>query len=156
MLEEGFLERWESAEIELDGNGESEAYFPIWGYADPDLYLARSDRLRAELAAQANEAVAEEAARSAQAEELLSAEAAALAMPIPTSMPAEVPATVPAVTRVAWGAWYGAKRVLLVVLVCAVGSLLVTMAMNPDMTFFDVIGLFASKASDLIARISGE
>ena len=57
--------------------------------------------------------------------------------------------------RVAWGAWFWVKRVIVVLLVCAVGSLLVTMVMNPTLAFFDAADLLLGRAADLIGRING-
>ena len=60
MLKEDFLFEQEK-QLSLNEKGESEEYFPTWGYTDPDKFIAESDAKRAELQAQAQaEAALEE------------------------------------------------------------------------------------------------
>ena len=57
--------------------------------------------------------------------------------------------------RVAWGAWFWVKRVVIALVVCVVGSMLVTMALNPAMTFFDAANALFGGIAGLIEKVLG-
>ena len=141
MFQREYLERWEADAVSLDEEGFSEDYFPLWGVADTDDYLRSSNKLRQELAQAAEAEAAEEAAALAEVDSAVA-----------QLQEGKVPS---AGKRVAWGAWFWVKRVIVVLLVCAVGSLLVTMVMNPTLAFFDAADLLLGRAADLIGRING-
>lgn len=66
---------------------------------------------------------------------------------------ADADTTVAPAARVAWGAWFWVKRVVVALVVCVVGSLLVTMALNPSMTFFDAAQTLFEGVSGLIGGV---
>lgn len=140
MFQREYLERWEASAVELDEEGFSEDYFPLWGVADADEYLRSSNSLRQEMA--------QAAQAEAEAEATVAADEHAAAQSEEGQLPS-------AGKRVAWGAWFWVKRVVIVLLVCVVGSLLVTMVMNPTLAFFDAADLLFGRAADLIGRING-
>lgn len=157
MMQREQLVQWECEAVALDEDGVSEAYFPLWGIADVEGYLAQSDRVRRA------KAEAREAAEAEQrAEEEMAAAAEALAHAVAeeeaTSAGEETEATPGSsgvATRVAWGAWYWAKRVMALLIVCLVGSVLATMIMNPGLTFAETVELFADKLSGLRDALNG-
>ena len=57
--------------------------------------------------------------------------------------------------RVAWGAWFWVKRVVIALVVCVVGSMLVTMALNPAMTFFDAANALFGGITGLVEKVLG-
>ena len=127
MFSQEQMEEWEACAVPLDERGESEAYFPLWGIVDVDDYLQKSDASRAEwqrVAALEGAGAKDEVGASDARVEAAAAGVAAAARPS-------------AGARVAWGAWFWVKRVVIALVVCVVGSMLVTMALNPAMTFFD-------------------
>ena len=85
--------------------------------------------------------------------------ASAEVSPPPASAPApaaaEVAGVVSAPRRHAWGAFYLLRTVILVLVVFAVGSLLLTMLLNPGMTFDEAVRLLLSRAGDVVERMRG-
>ena len=77
MMQREQLVQWECEAVALDEDGVSEAYFPLWGIADVEGYLAQSDRVR-RAKAEAREAA--EAEQRAEAEMAAAAEALAHAV----------------------------------------------------------------------------
>ena len=144
MLGNGYLERWELDAVELDDEGVSEAYFPLWGLTDTDEYLRESDKFRNEQMRLNLEPAPADDCGSAENEGCLGNRSG-----VPESASASQPSSG---VRVAWGLWFWLKRAVVVVLVCLVGSLLVTMAMNPEMTFFDAADLLFGRFANLFGR----
>ena len=150
MFSQEQMEEWEARAVPLDERGESEAYFPLWGIVDVDDYLQKSDASRAErqqaVALEGAGAEDEAGASDACAEDAVGAAAggAAAAAVRPS-----------AGARVAWGAWFWVKRVVIALVVCVVGSMLVTMALNPAMTFFDAANALFGGIAGLIEKVLG-
>ncbi len=155
MFSQEQMEEWEARAVPLDERGESEAYFPLWGIVDVDDYLQKSDASRAEQQRavalkgagaedeiRASDACAESAAGAAAGGAAAAAGVAAAARPS-------------AGARVAWGAWFWVKRVVIALVVCVVGSMLVTMALNPAMTFFDAANALFGGITGLIEKVLG-
>ena len=155
MFSQEQMEEWEARAVPLDERGESEAYFPLWGIVDVDDYLQKSDASRAEQQRavalkgagaedeiRASDACAESAAGVAAGGAAAAAGVAAAARPS-------------AGARVAWGAWFWVKRVVIALVVCVVGSMLVTMALNPAMTFFDAANALFGGITGLIEKVLG-
>ncbi len=136
MFQRGYLEEREAELVSLDADGVSEAYFPLWGVADTDEYLRRSNQIRVGLAAP--EGAEEEAVEGEAAEVSLGDKALTLGAVASPRL------------RVAWGAWFWLKRVVIVLIVCAAGSLLVTMVMNPALTFVEAADLLLERAVALV------
>ena len=155
MFSQEQMEEWEARAVPLDERGESEAYFPLWGIVDVDDYLQKSDASRAEQQRavalkgagaedeiRASDACAESAAGAAAGGAAAAASVAAAARPS-------------AGARGAWGAWFWVKRVVIALVVCVVGSMLVTMALNPAMTFFDAANALFGGITGLIEKVLG-
>ena len=155
MFSQEQMEEWEARAVPLDERGESEAYFPLWGIVDVDDYLQKSDASRAEQQRavalkgagaedeiRASDACAESAAGVAAGGAAAAAGVAAAARPS-------------AGARVAWGAWFWVKRVVIALVVCVVGSMLVTMALNPAMTFFDAANALFGGITGWIEQVLG-
>lgn len=155
MFSQEQMEEWEARAVPLDERGESEAYFPLWGIVDVDDYLQKSDASRAEQQRavalkgagaedeiRASDACAESAAGVAAGGAAAAAGVAAAARPS-------------AGARVAWGAWFWVKRVVIALVVCVVGSMLVTMALNPAMTFFDAANALFGGITGLVEKVLG-
>ena len=155
MFSQEQMEEWEARAVPLDERGESEAYFPLWGIVDVDDYLQKSDASRAEQQRavalkgagaedeiRASDACAESAAGAAAGGAAAAAGVAAAARPS-------------AGARVAWGAWFWVKRVVIALVVCVVGSMLVTMALNPAMTFFDAANALFGGITGLVEKVLG-
>ena len=155
MFSQEQMEEWEARAVPLDERGVSEAYFPLWGIVDVDDYLQKSDASRAErqrVAALAGTGAEDEVGASdACAEDAVGAAAGGAAAA------AGVAAAVRPSTgaRVAWGAWFWVKRVVIALVVCVVGSMLVTMALNPAMTFFDAANALFGGVASLIEKLLG-
>ena len=163
MFTRDFLTRWEGSTVELDDSGVSEAYFPVWGITDVDGYLAQSNRYRAALKAQQmteSEAVAQSESSASSPSDAPLADAsntAELSAPLasdhmqqPAGAASPEPAvTVPVYKRVAWGGFYWIKRVIIILLICLIGTVVMTMIMNPGFTFSETLGLLAEKFSAL-------
>lgn len=149
MLEREFLLAWEREAVELDEKGESEAYFPTWGYMDTDAYLAESNRYREEHATVLPDAEAEPNEAACEAPPIEQPSAVAL-----VEEPAQSAVT-PVATRVAWGAFYWIKRVVVLVALCLVGSIVATMVMNPGLTFEGVVSLFGQNVSAIFSSFFG-
>lgn len=143
MFSQEQMEEWEARAVPLDESGESEAYFPLWGIVDVDDYLQKSDASRAER----QQAAALEDA-SAEAEVGVSDACAEGAVGAAAVRPS-------AGARVAWGAWFWVKRVGIALVVCVVGSMLVTMALNPAMTFFDAANALFGGIAGSIEKVLG-
>ena len=155
MFSQEQMEEWEARAVPLDERGESEAYFPLWGIVDVDDYLQKSDASRAEQQRavalkgagaedeiRASDACAESAAGVAAGGAAAAAGVAAAARPS-------------AGARVAWGAWFWVKRVVIALVVCVAGSMLVTMALNPAMTFFDAANALFGGITGLVEKVLG-
>ena len=151
MFSQEQMEEWEARAVPLDERGESEAYFPLWGIVDVDDYLQKSDASRAErqrvAALECAGAEAEAGTSDARAEDAVGAAAggAGAAAAVRPSTGA----------RVAWGVWFWVKRVVIALVVCVVGSMLVTMALNPAMTFFDAANALFGGITGLIEKVLG-
>ena len=149
MFSQEQMEEWEARAVPLDERGESEAYFPLWGIVDVDDYLQKSDASCAErqrvAALEGADAEAEAGTSDACAEDAVGAAAASVAAAVRPSAGA----------RVAWGAWFWVKRVVIALVVCVVGSMLVTMALNPAMTFFDAANALFGGIAGLIEKVLG-
>ena len=143
MFSQEQMEEWEARAVPLDERGESEAYFPLWGIVDVDDYLQKSDASRAER----QRAAAPEGA-GAEGEVGASDACAEGAVGVAAVRPS-------AGARVAWGAWFWVKRVVIALVVCVVGSMLVTMALNPAMTFFDAANALFGGIAGLIEKVLG-
>ena len=143
MFSQEQMEEWEARAVPLDERGESEAYFPLWGIVDVDDYLQKSDAARAErqrVAALEGVGAEDEVGASDACVE----DAAGVAAVRPS-----------AGALVAWGAWFWVKRVVIALVVCVVGSMLVTMALNPAMTFFDAANALFGGIAGLIEKVLG-
>lgn len=153
MFSQEQMEEWEARTVLLDECGESEAYFPLWGIVDVDDYLQKSDASRAERQRVATlegpGAEAEVGASDACAEGVTNAQAACSAAGVAAAVRPSAGA------RVAWGAWFWVKRVVIVLVVCVIGSMLVTMALNPAMTFFDAANALFGGIAGLIEKVLG-
>ena len=201
MLRKEFLQELEQG-LALEEDGSSEAYFPAWGYTDPDVFVQECDAARARraqeraqaeaaereaLAAQerAAAALAVEQARQQQKEaqdhaymeqmlvqletraalagataarEYSQAEARAaeeVAKENTAAVQQAQAAAVPVGMRVVWGAGYWLRRVLVVVLACVLLSVLVTLAMNPGLTFSELMLMFENAAGNFFASTRG-
>ena len=55
--------------------------------------------------------------------------------------------------RHAWGLFYAVRAVLLALVVCCVGTLVLTMIMNPDLTFVGAIQLILERIGETYQRI---
>ncbi len=152
MFSQEQMEEWEARAVPLDERGESEAYFPLWGIVDVDDYLQKSDASRAERqqAAALKDAGAEAANDCGEG---ASAEGGSGAAAVGAGGAAAVRPSAGA--RVAWGAWFWVKRVGIALVVCVVGSMLVTMALNPAMTFFDAANALFGGVASLIEKVFG-
>ena len=64
-------------------------------------------------------------------------------------------AAVPVGMRVVWGAGYWLRRVLVVVLACVLLSVLVTLVMNPGLTFSELTLMFETAAGKFFASARG-
>ncbi len=153
MFSQEQMEEWEARAVPLDKRGESEAYFPLWGIVDVDDYLQKSDASRAERqqAAALKDAGAEAEAGTSDAR----VEDAVGVAAVRPSAGARVAVRPSAGARVAWGAWFWVKRVVIALVVCVVGSMLVTMALNPAMTFFDAANALFGGIASLIEKVLG-
>ena len=118
-----------------------------------DDYLQKSDASRAErqqaAALEDAGAEAEAGTSDACAEDAVGAAAGGAASA------AGVAVRPSAGARVAWGAWFWVKRVVIALVVCVVGSMLVTMALNPAMTFFDAANALFGGIAGLIEKVLG-
>ena len=153
MFSQEQMEEWEARAVPLDERGESEAYFPLWGIVDVDDYLQKSDAARAERQrVAALEGAGAEAANDCG--EGASAEGGSGAAAVGTGGAAAA-VRPSAGARVAWGAWFWARRVAIALVVCVVGSMLVTMALNPAMTFFDAANALFGGIASLIEKVLG-
>lgn len=155
MFSQEQMEEWEARAVPLDERGESEAYFPLWGIVDVDDYLQKSDASRAErqqaAALEDAGAEAEVGASDACAEGAVGAAAGGAAAAAGVAAAVRLSAG----ARVAWGAWFWVKRVVIALVVCVVGSMLVTMALNPAMTFFDAANALFGGIAGLIEKVLG-
>lgn len=151
MFSQEQMEEWEARAVPLDERGESEAYFPLWGIVDVDDYLQKSDAARAErqwvaalegTGAEGEVGASDACAESAVGAGVVGAGGAAAVRPS-------------AGARVAWGAWFWVKRVAIALVVCVVGSMLATMALNPAMTFFDAANALFGGIAGLIEKVLG-
>lgn len=201
MLRKEFLQELEQG-LALEEDGSSEAYFPAWGYTDPDVFVQECDAARARraqeraqaeaaereaLAAQerAAAALAVEQARQQQKEaqdhaymeqmlvqlEARAAQAGATAAREYSQAEARAAeevakentaavqqaqaAAVPVGMRVVWGAGYWLRRVLVVLVACVLLSVLVTLAMNPGLTFSELMLMFETAAGNFFASTRG-
>lgn len=152
MFSQEQMEEWEERAVPLDERGESEAYFPLWGIVDVDDYLQKSDASRAErqrvAALEGAGAEGEIGASDACAEGAAGAGVVGAGGAVAAVRPS-------AGARVAWGAWFWVKRVAIALVVCVVGSMLVTMALNPAMTFFDAASALFGGIASLIEKVFG-
>lgn len=152
MFSQEQMEEWEAHAVPLDERGESEAYFPLWGIVDVDDYLQKSDAARAErqraMALKCAGAEGEVGASDACAEGIAGAAAVGAGGAAAVVRPS-------AGARIAWGAWFWSKRVVIALVVCVVGSMLVTMALNPAMTFFDAANALFGGVASLIEKVLG-
>ena len=57
--------------------------------------------------------------------------------------------------RHAWGAMYVLRTLLVVLVVFCVGSLVLTMILNPDLTFTGAVSLLVERASAVVLRLRG-
>ena len=57
--------------------------------------------------------------------------------------------------RHAWGAMYVLRTLLVVLVVFCVGSLVLTMILNPDLTFTGAVSLLVERASGVVLRLRG-
>ena len=155
MFSQEQMEEWEACAVPLDERGESEAYFPLWGIVDVDDYLQKSDASRAEwqrvAALEGAGAKDEVGASDARVEDAAGAAAGGAAAAAGVAAAARPSAG----ARVAWGAWFWVKRVVIALVVCVVGSMLVTMALNPAMTFFDAANALFGGITGLIEKVLG-
>ena len=168
MFASGQLEQRESQSIALDDQGVSESYFPLWGISNVDEYLQSSNDLRA--VAEAAKDLAKEPAEAqgempAEAQGEAQGEAdqgestgqgssfAEHARDAASYGEDRTDARFSAGMRVAWGVWFWVKRVALFLLVFAVGSLLVTMALNPSMTFVEAANALFEGVIDFLRGI---
>ena len=151
MFSQEQMEEWEARAVPFDERGESEAYFPLWGIVDVDDYLQKSDAARAErqraMALECAGAEGEVGASDA------CVEGAAGAGVVGAGGAAAVRPSAGA--RVAWGAWFWVRRVAIALVVCVVGSMLVTMALNPAMTFFDAANALFGGIAGSIEKVLG-
>ena len=201
MLRKEFLQELEQG-LALEEDGSSEAYFPAWGYTDPDVFVQECDAARARraqeraqaeaaereaLAAQERAAAAlaveqtlqqqKEAQDHAYMEQMLvqletraalagataareysQAEARAaeeVAKENTAAVQQAQAAAVPVGMRVVWGAGYWLRRVLVVVLACVLLSVLVTLVMNPGLTFSELTLMFETAAGNFFASTRG-
>ena len=201
MLSKEFLQELEQGLV-LEEDGSSEAYFPAWGYTDPDVFVQECDAARARraqeraqaeaaereaLAAQERAAAAlaveqtlqqqKEAQDHAYMEQMLvqletraalagataareysQAEARAaeeVAKENTAAVQQAQAAAVPVGMRVVWGAGYWLRRVLVVVLACVLLSVLVTLVMNPGLTFSELTLMFETAAGKFFASARG-
>ena len=69
--------------------------------------------------------------------------------------PAETAGIVSAPRRHAWGFFYLLRTVIVILVVFLVGSLVLTMLLNPSLTFDDAVRLLLERAADLVERIRG-
>ena len=152
MFSQEQMEEWEARAVPLDERGESEAYFPLWGIVDVDDYLQKSDASRAErqqaAALEDTGAEAEVGASDAHAEGAVGAGGVGVGGAAAAARPS-------AGARVAWGAWFWVKHVVIALMVCVVGSMLVTMALNPAMTFFDAANALFGGITGLVEKVLG-
>lgn len=146
MFSQEQMEQWEDRCLTLDGQGESEAYFPLWGIVDVDEYLQKSDAAR-NAREQARGNAEHDTAESSEGHACGGNAVAADAI-------AELPVSTKGV-RIAWGALFWLKRVIAALLVFAVGSLLVTMALNPTLTFFEAAEMLFGGVIELMERARG-
>ena len=136
------LTRWEAESVALDEQGVSEAYFPLWGCVDVEEYLERSDAYRQQLA----RAEADGEEEAAEGEKAIEEDGPRRGAP---SSAAEAPVSPSAARRFTWGVLFGARRVALIVLLCLVGTLILTLLLTPGLTLSGAIELFTSKAQEL-------
>ena len=169
MFASGQLEQRESQLIALDDQGASEAYFPLWGISNVDEYLQSSNDLRAtaeapkdlakepaevSTAGSQGEAPAEAQGEADQGESTGQGSSFAEHTRGAASYGEDrSDVRFSAGIRVAWGAWFWVKRVVLFLLVFAVGSLLVTMALNPSMTFVEAANALFEGVIDFLRGI---
>ena len=157
MFSQEQMEEWEARAVPLDECGESEAYFPLWGIVDVDDYLQKSDASRAErqrvAALEGAGAKDEVGASDARVEDAVGVAAGAKVACSAAGVAAAV--RLSAGARVAWCAWFWVKRVVIALVVCVAGSMLVTMALNPAMTFFDAANALFGGITGLIEKVLG-
>ena len=58
--------------------------------------------------------------------------------------------------RMAWGAFFSIKRVIVALVVCVVGSLIVTMILNPGMSLDEIVAMFLQKFQDATSGVSSQ
>ena len=140
------MQEWEARTVSLNDQGESEAYFPLWGIVDVDDYLQKSSGEHSERASSAPVSCAAAAsALSASSAQDQCSELCAGETPANNSFAATDITPLPLTgcpskrARITWGVFFWVQRVVVTVLICLVGSLLITMAMNPSITFFQAI-----------------
>ena len=91
----------------------------------------------------------------AEAADGVSAEDSPPPAAVPAPVAAEVAGVVSAPRRHVWGAIYLLRTVLLVLVVFTVGSLLLTMLLNPGLTFDEAVRLLLSRVGDVVERMRG-
>jgi hypothetical protein len=58
--------------------------------------------------------------------------------------------------RMAWGAFFSIKRIIVALVVCVVGSLVVTMILNPGMSLDEIVAMFLQKFHDATSGVSSQ
>ena len=160
-----YMEQWEREVFSLDARGvridnapceESEVYFPLWGIVDVDNYVQRSNRARDQApACDAQDGLNNTESGGSSAVASLGKPAVQGVSAVPSKVQEQCETAcsegnnrvqkqderaydIPSrKARIAWGVLYWIKRVVIVLVVSVVASLLITMALNPSLTFFD-------------------
>ena len=119
---------------------------PVGGQADVPSDMG-------ETAANADSPVAAAEAGAPEPENAAPSPAGVAEEPVVLAQGERLVRVVSAPRRHAWGAAYVLRTILLVVLVFCVGSLVLTMVLNPGLTFEETVSLLIERASSVVAMV---